>query len=264
MKCKDILAALEELCPLQYREDWDNVGLLVGDGEREVNTVYLALDATTEVIDQACAAGAQLLLTHHPLIFDAMKKVTADDITGRRIIKLIQNDISHIAMHTNFDVMGMADAAADKLGLADREVLEVTYEDELSVEGIGRIGNMQTIMPMNAGEYAREVAQIFNLENVRIWGDTSRMVRRVAIMPGSGGEYFARAAAAGADVLITGDVKHHQAIDAAETGIPIIDAGHRGTEKLFDDYMQEFFRRTFPQIQVIKERDHEPFTVIVM
>lgn len=262
MKCNDILLALEELCPVEYREEWDNVGLLVGDLNRDVQTVYLAVDATSEVIDQAIAAGADLLLTHHPLIFTPLKKIVFGDIVGERVIKLIQADVSYIAMHTNFDVMGMADAVADRLHIGNREVLSVTYEDDISSEGIGRVGDVLTSQPMNAYKYAEFIAGVFGLSDVRIWGDGERPVNRVAVVPGSGAEYYKEAVSGKADVLVTGDVTHHKALDAIEAGITVIDAGHYGLEKIFTEYMRDFLTRSFPNLQVIVERSHEPFVTI--
>ena len=134
MNAACIIDMLEELSPREYAEKWDNVGLLVGREDKEVNTVYIALDATDEVIDAAIECEADMLITHHPMIFSPLKRVCADDFIGRRILKLSKYDISYYAMHTNFDVMGMADAAADEIDLVDRDVLDVTYEDEIGVE----------------------------------------------------------------------------------------------------------------------------------
>lgn len=113
-------------------------------GSREVDTVYIALDATDEVVDAASECGAQLLLTHHPMIFGGLKSVTTDDYVGERLIRLIRNDISYYAMHTNYDVMGMAELAADMLDLKDRKVLE----EVLDGEGIGRVGDLPRSMTL--------------------------------------------------------------------------------------------------------------------
>ena len=126
MKCKEIIAKIEETYPKERAESWDNPGLLVGDEEQEVKKVFLALDVTDETLEAAVQAGADLMITHHPLIFFGMKQVTAQDFIGRRIIKLIQNGISYYAMHTNFDILGMAELSADYLCLSEREILKVT------------------------------------------------------------------------------------------------------------------------------------------
>ena len=126
MTCQEIMERLEELSPAHYAKEWDNVGLLVGNREKTVKSIYIALDATKEVVDEAVALGADMILTHHPLIFKGMKRIVSDHFIGERLIGLIQNDICYYAMHTNFDIMGMADAAADELKLRNREVLQVT------------------------------------------------------------------------------------------------------------------------------------------
>ena len=257
MKCSEVMAKLEELSPLSFAEGWDNVGLLVGSREREVESVMIALDATDAVIDQAVLAGADMLLTHHPLIFSPQKRITADDFTGKRISKLILNDISYYACHTNFDVMGMGDEAAERLGLEERSVLEITFEDELSQEGIGRAGVLPEDMTLR--ECAAYVKEVFDLDRVKVFGEEGRKVRRAAVVPGSGGDYIRSAVNAGADVYISGDIGHHDGIDALEQGLAVIDAGHFGLEQIFVPYMKEILSRELPMLHLLTARQQEPF-----
>lgn len=121
MKCYEVIEKLESLSPTVFAEAWDNIGLLAGRRDKEVRTVFIALDATDDVIEEAVRLRADLLLTHHPLIFKKLGSVSTDDFIGRRICELIRNDISYYAMHTNFDGApgGMADLAAERLGLKD-------------------------------------------------------------------------------------------------------------------------------------------------
>ncbi len=260
MKCYEIIDKLESLSPTEFAEEWDNIGLLAGRRDKEVRTVYIALDATDAVIEEAVRLGADLLLTHHPLIFKKMSRVNTDDFIGRRVCELIRNDISYYAMHTNFDVMGMADAAADELSLKDRRVLDVTYEDDISKEGCGRVGELKDSMRVEA--LAGLVKEKFHVPNVRVFGDLDSPVRTVAVMPGSGGGFIQDALAAGADVMITGDVGHHEGIDAVAQGLAVIDAGHYGIEKLFISYMEEFMKRELPGVQIYKAEIREPFIVV--
>ena len=257
MKLKAIMQMLEELCPRSFAMSWDNVGLQVGYSDKEVETIALALDATSEVIESAAISGADLLLTHHPLLFGGIKNITASNYLGKRIIDLIRNDICCYAIHTNFDVLGMADAAADMLHLSDREVLEVTYEDDISVEGIGRIGTL--LEPVRLSELAEKVAEIFEIEHVRYYGDPDQMLVTCAILPGSGKGEIDLAVKAGADVYITGDISHHDGIDAVEKGIAVIDAGHYGIEKLFIPYMKEYLEREMPELRIISCDAGAPF-----
>ena len=130
MQCKEIIQVIEATFPRTAALGFDNVGLLAGRSEKEVSRIYLALDATDVVIDRAIKEGADMLITHHPLLFSAVKKVTDEDFITRRIVKLIQNDISYYAMHTNYDVLGMAELSGKIMDLQNGEVLDVTYTDE--------------------------------------------------------------------------------------------------------------------------------------
>lgn len=260
MRCYEIIEKLESLSPAAFAEDWDNIGLLAGRRDKEVGTVYIALDATDDVIGEAVRLGADLLLTHHPLIFKKLGRINTDDFIGRRVYELIRNDISYYAMHTNFDVMGMADAAADELSLTDRQVLNVTYEDDISKEGCGRVGRLRE--HMSVADLAELVKAKFHVPNVRVFGDLGDIVETAAVMPGSGGDYIRDALRTGADVMITGDISHHEGIDAVAQGITVIDAGHYGIEKLFISYMEEFLRREMRGLQIYKAEIREPFVVV--
>ncbi|MCR5509080.1 MAG: Nif3-like dinuclear metal center hexameric protein [Lachnospiraceae bacterium] len=260
MKCEKIIASLEELSPLDYAEDWDNVGLIVGRRDKEVKSVYLAVDPTDEVIRSALKAGADMVITHHPLIFRAIKKVNSDDFIARRVLALARNDISYYAMHTNFDVMGMADEAADSIGLKKRSVLSVTYEDDIAKEGFGRVGRLPKVMTLE--ECARYVKKCFKLKYVRVYGDLDSELETAAVCPGSGKSMIKDAIAAGADVYITGDIEHHDGLDCVAQGLMVIDAGHYGIEKIFIDYIRDYLGRNFPGLSVYTHGDTEPFTVI--
>ena len=260
MLLSEIMESLEEFCPLSFAEKWDNCGLQAGRSDKEVGTVYLALDATGEVTEDAIRQHADLILTHHPLLFNGIRNVTDKDHVGRRLVRLLREDMAVYSMHTNFDVMGMADAAAYELNLMGREVLEVTYEDAISHEGLGRIGELPEHMPLQ--ELAELVRDTFHVSNVRVYGDAQAPVIRVAILPGSGKDEIDTALKMDADVLITGDITHHAGIDAIEKGIYVIDAGHYGVEKLFIPYMEEFLHRELPQLRVIKAPEHEPYFTV--
>ncbi len=260
MLLSDIIERLEEFCPPSFAQDWDNVGLQAGRTAKEVRTVYLALDATSEVVSDAARVQADLIITHHPLLFGGIKHVTDKDYVGKRIVELLRNDMALYSMHTNFDVMGMAGAAAEELGILRPEVLEVTYEDDISREGLGRIGELAEHMTLH--DCAMFVRDTFRVPHVRYYGDPEDMIIIAAVLPGSGKDEIDCAIRAGADVLITGDITHHVGIDAVEKGISIIDAGHYGVEKLFVPYMRDFLSRELPLLKVICEREKEPFTEV--
>lgn len=260
MKCEQILDSICGLCPYEFAEGWDNVGLLAGDINKEVRTIYLAIDATDYIIDDAIKKGADLIITHHPLIFSPMKRITNEDFTGRRLIKLIQNDISYAAMHTNFDVMAMGYEAADRLKIKNTEVLDVTVYDDDNAEGIGRIGELSYVQPLS--ELSVFVKRVFALEYVKVFGDLDREIKIAAISPGSGKSVIDVAIKKGADVLITGDIDHHSGIDAQMQGLCIIDAGHYGIEKIFVQVVSEYLSRNCPGIKIFCEELKEPFSYI--
>lgn len=260
MQSKDVITILEELSPVSYAEDWDNVGLLAGRRDKEVRSVLLALDATDEVIEQAVRQDVSMLVTHHPMLFHPVSRVTTEDFIGRRLYRLIQKDICYYAMHTNFDVMGMADAAADELCLKDRQVLDITYEDEIAKEGIGRFGRLPGIMTL--AECAAYVKERFDLKSVRIFGDADTELEWAAVCPGSGKSYIKKAVKMGADVYITGDIDHHSGLDAVAQGMCIIDAGHFGLEHIFVPYMKEYLERKLPALTVYAAEQQAPFEVI--
>lgn len=260
MLCKDIINQIEFVYPRTAALGFDNVGLLVGSGEKEVKKIYLALDATDEVIEEAVNNKIDLLITHHPLIFNGMKRVTDEDFIGRRIIKLIQSDISYYAMHTNYDVLGMAELANTILGLNNSEVLDVTAEINESPEGIGRVGNLDRERTVR--ECCEYVKEKLALENVRVFGDLEQRVQRMAVSPGSGKSAIGPALQKGAQVLVTGDIGHHEGIDATAQGLAIIDAGHYGTEYIFIEDMKKFLENKWMDVKVMATDVKHPFQVI--
>ena len=260
MLCKEIIQVIEAAYPREAALDFDNVGLLAGRTEKEVKRVYIALDATDAVIDRAVEAGADMLITHHPLIFSPLKKVTDEDFVSRRVVKLIQNDISYYAMHTNYDVLGMAELAEKILGFRNSEVLVITLEKDGKPEGIGWFGELEK--PMTLEECCVYVKHKLNLGSLKVFGDMQAEVSRLAISPGSGKTAIAAAIAKGADVLVTGDIGHHDGLDAVEQGLSVIDAGHYGTEYIFIDDMRRFLEDKLPVLDVITTPVIHPFQVI--
>ncbi len=254
--CQELIEKLEERYPRMYACGWDNTGLLAGDREQAVQTVYIALDAVEAVIDEAVKAGTDLLVTHHPMIFGSIKSVTGDDYVGRRLIRLIRENISCYAMHTNYDVMGMAELAASYLGLQDTFVLE----EVLDGEGIGRVGALRDSMTLK--DCADLVKERFHLPNVKVFGDLNKIVRTAAISPGAGKSMAEPALLSGADVLITGDIDHHTGIDMEDCGLMVIDAGHYGIEHIFIEDIKKFLERHFPDLTIHTARIRQPFTVL--
>ena len=263
MLCQEIIEELEAHYPRSCAMDWDNVGLLVGRRTKDVHRIYTAVDATDEVIEAAVEAKADMLVTHHPMIFSGMKRITEDDFIGRRVLRLIQNDIAYYAMHTNYDVMGMAELSGEVLGLKDAEVLDVTCAEsplDGSPQGIGRVADLED--PISLRECCELVKAKYELDAVKVFGNPDTEIRRVAISPGAGKSMLSAALAAHADVLITGDIDHHTGIDAAAQGLMIIDGGHYGIEKIFVPDVAAYLREKCPDIEVIEAPVCNPFQIV--
>lgn len=269
MRCKEIIARIEKRFPPVYAQEWDNVGLLVGHYNQEVRSVLFALDATDEVIEEAVSKGVQMLITHHPMIFKGIGQINDRNFVGKKILRLAENKIACYAMHTNFDVMGMAQALADLLQLTEQEVLVEVQPAAVdgkkdhnsdTVQGIGRIGYFEKEMTLR--ECARFVKEQLQLPFLTVSGNPDSIVHHAAVSSGSGKSVIADALKKGADVLITGDIGHHEALDAKEQHLCIIDAGHYGTEKLFADYMERWFMDELPGVVCYQAAQGEPFFVL--
>ena len=260
MTIQTLCEKLEELAPEALALDWDNTGFLVGDQSRELHTVYLALDATEDTILAAQQCRAELILTHHPLIFRSVARVTTEDFVGRRICQMIQSGISCQAMHTNFDVCVMGTLACEQLGLEQLQPLEITGSWQGKPCGIGVLGTAPR--PLTLGECAALVKERFDLSQTLAYGATEHRIQRLAMVPGSGADDIPCALAAGADVLITGDITHHKGIDAWEQGLAVVDAGHYGLEHIFVDFMAAYLAGHFPELNIYKEEYKLPYHII--
>lgn len=262
MTAKELIQKIEEVFPLDKAAPWDNPGLQAGRRQKEVKKVFLALDATEDVIAQAKAWGADLLFTHHPLTMDGVKSVTGDTLTGRKMLELLQSDICCYASHTNYDVIEMAHLAGSMMKLQKAEILEVTGIDPNTAEymGFGRVGSL--VRPVTLRECGELVKTIFKLDNVKIFGDLDQVIQRVAITPGSGKSMIGAAIEKKAQVLITGDIGHHEGIDAVDQGTAVIDAGHYGLEHIFVQQMEKFLPTIAPNLEIKKAENTVPFQVI--
>ena len=260
MKVKELTGWLDGRYPSSAAEHWDNVGLLVGDDEEEVSHVFLALDLTESTLAQAIDAGADMIITHHPMIFEGQKKINNHTFTGRRILSLIKHNIQYYAMHTNYDILGMADLSADYLRLTDREVLSVTAETQDGKDGFGRVGELPRKMSLKeCGEFVKNA---LSLNDVKIYGDPDTQVEKAAICTGSDKSMIADVLAKGAQVYVTGDIDHHTGIDAVAQGLTIVDAGHYGTEYIFMKAMEKVLKEQYPNLQITCAKVQSPYMIL--
>ena len=219
MNVKDIYGLLDAAAPFASQEPWDNSGLLLGDPQAKVTAILFALDVTEAVIDEALALGANLIVTHHPLMFSPIQRITADDYESRLIARMLKSDLAQIASHTCLDRApgGVNDALAERLALLD-----------VTGEGFLRVGNLP--QSLRAKELKAYLAAALETD-VRLMGDPNREIRRLGLCSGAGSGEWPEAAALGAEGFLTGEVKHHHALAMADAGIPCFECGHFATEQ---------------------------------
>ncbi len=360
-KCETIISLMENIAPRHLAEDWDNVGLLIGDSNKPINRIFVCLDLPEWVLEEALDRDVDLIITHHPIIFSGLKKISSDTAIGRKVMKLIKNNICVYSSHTNLDITkdGLNDALANKLGFKSYDIIQPTgIEDlykvvvyipegderrllnSLSKAGAGYIGNysscsfrskglgtfkaeedatpyighkgileevieykVETVVPENLlkgvikeiinnhpyeepaydifklnnkgeirgigrlGElnksvsllsYVEFVRSALEIKNIAYAGKPDRLIKKVAIINGSGNKYVGVAKRSGADVLITGDMQYHQIVDALEDGLSIIDAGHFDTEKqmikMVTNYLKSVIGKLGYTVEVIDSK----------
>ena len=261
MKAGELILQLEQLAPPRMALSWDNPGLICGRHEKEIRKIMIALDATEETVERAAEEGCDLILTHHPMIFRAISKVNDETPLGRKLLRLIRADICCYAMHTNFDAAPgcMADIVCERMGMKKEAPLEPAREDDGTVadHGIGFIGSLE--QPLSCASLTALLRERFGL-NGAVYYDSGKMISRAAVCPGSGHGMLEAAVRAKADVLITGDMGHHDGIDALDAGISLIDAGHFGLEHVFVGFMQNWIREHAPEFTVLlDETDRRHF-----
>jgi dinuclear metal center YbgI/SA1388 family protein len=228
----EVVAAFERLYPPDTAASWDRVGLVSGDLDQPVSLVHFAVDPTLAVIEEARAAGADLLVTHHPLLLRGIHSVATTSAKGASVTSLVRSDIALYVAHTNADVAspGVCDALASACGLVDVGPMEGINGET----GIGRVGSLDT--PLRLREFVERLATVLPRAagGIRVAGPADAMVSRVAVVGGAGDDRFDVVRASGADVYVTADLRHHPVLEAREEargGAPyLVDAGHWATE----------------------------------
>ena len=226
---QDVNQFLSKFAPPSLAEDWDNVGLQVGNLEDKLTGTLVSLDVTENVLWEAVEHDSNLLITHHPLFFRPIQCL--DDAKGpTRLARLAtQMGINILSFHTNLDStrQGLNDLLAKKLKVQALKPLIPSLDKQMPQAGLGRIGK---VSKTRLGNFTQTIARQLKIKNLRYVGDPKHPIQKVAVLTGSGGGYFLEAKQAGADVLVTGDVKYHHALDALGEGITLIDIGHYAGE----------------------------------
>ncbi|MDN5796147.1 MAG: Nif3-like dinuclear metal center hexameric protein [Intrasporangium sp.] len=234
VRLREVVARLEALYPPASAAAWDRVGLVTGDLDQPVRRILFALDPTLAVIEEATAWGADLLVTHHPLLLRGVHSVATTGAKGASVTRLVVADIALYVAHTNADVSdpGVSGVLADALGLGGQRPLS-------QIEGYaaGRVGELPA--PLSLVAFATRLSEVLppSVGGIRVAGDPDGAVRTVAVLGGSGDDQFDAVRASGADVYVTADLRHHPALEAREEARGsrpyLIDAGHWATESLW-------------------------------
>ena len=259
MLCKDIIEIIEKAAPLGLAYPWDNSGFLCGDINKEVKKLYITLDVNMYTIDEAVKEGADMILSHHPIMFGGIKKIDYSTPQGYVIKQLIKNDIALYASHTPMDCAekGINEMLADKLGIINRKILETN--ESFKCCGLGRYGDLKTEMTLSS--FAEIVKAALNTPFVRICGDPDTIIKTAAVGGGACDDLIPMAKTMGADVMVTSDMKYHISMDSIESGICVIDAGHYPTEVFVIDIFADLFKDY--DIEIVKSTEKDVFEVIV-
>ncbi len=243
-KVKDVTGVIEEFAPLAIQEGWDNSGLCIGSPEDRVSSVLLGLDCTPELVDEAVECGADMIVTHHPLIFSGLKKISPDDQVGAAVIKAVRAGISIYAAHTSADkvIAGVSGAMAARLGLLNVGILDEDGEGT----GLGVVGDLPE--PLTAEEAVRLVKERFNLKMMRSSRPVDGKISRIAMCGGAGGSLIGAARKSGAQLYLSGDISYHNFF--APDGFMIMDIGHYESEIEIVDILFSLIKKNFPTFAV--------------
>lgn len=251
-KCADIISFIEKAAQPELAEEWDNTGLLIGSGKENVKRILLSLDVTTASVQKAIEKNADLILTHHPVIFTSINRLNPDETIGRLIYLLVKNGISVYTAHTNMDnaETGVNTQLADKLGIRNTAVMG---------DGPGRFGETDKAYVMD--EFTCMVKSSLNTKYVRVIGKAADAIHSAAVFGGCFDGDLEAFRKTGADVLVTGDVKYHTALYALESGLCIIDAGHFATEAVILPVLKASLNDAFPGVETICFQQEDPFII---
>ena len=247
-----ICEALDEFAPRRLAEEWDNVGLLVGDPQAGVQRVMTCLTVTPASAAEAVADGADLIVTHHPLPFRALKRLTTDNTPGRLLLQLIRAGIAVFSPHTAFDsaAAGINQQLAEGLGL--RNIAPLVAKDEVPPLGAGRFGELPPETPL--AELASRLKAFLKLSGLHVVGNAQQPCRRVAVACGAAGEFLEPARGAGCDTLVTGETTFHTCLEAEAREIALLLPGHFASERFAVETLAVTLARQFPELTVWASR----------
>ena len=259
MKLEDIMNFLEKKYSPALAEKWDNSGLIIGRKESNISAVIVCIDITVDVIEQAAANRAELIISHHPLIFSEIKRITNDTLLGEKILKLAEKNIAVYSMHTNVDsaVHGLNDYILDKLSLGGEKSVWMKNEN-YPESGLGRILKLKKEDSLH--NIIKIVKERLNLKKIRVAGNENKKIKKIAVLSGSGGSLISEIDKT-VDLYITGDLKHHETLDALEEGLTLIDLGHYESENIFSELIKKDLEEFFNG-KIIQAKENQVFKII--
>ena len=267
MIVQDIVDYMEGIAPVELKESYDNVGLMIGNKKDKVKSILFCLDCNLEVINEAKLKCVDMIISHHPLLFKRPSSITPETLQGKKIIELIKADINLYSSHTNLDSVknGMNDTMIKLLDLNIKDAY-IMEKSSSSIEkaGIGRIIELTTWI--TAKELCSTVKEKFQLKNIRFVGDLNNKITKIALINGSGQDYFELARNLGAQCIITGDTTYHFVSDYKEMGLFIIDVGHFSCEqplfKIISKNIEDYINLKDPTVKVFfSEVEKEPYEI---
>lgn len=259
MKLENIIAFLEKKYKPDLAEKWDNSGLILGRKEKKIYKILTCLDITNEIVKQAVNGRVDLIISHHPLIFSEIKKITGDTILGEKLLDLIENNIAVYSIHTNADsaLGGLNDFILEKICLeGKKDILFINENDNIA--GLGR--SIVLKKEMNIQEIIKTIKEKLGLKFLRISGENNKNIKKIAVLTGSGGSlipYLKK----DIDLYITGDLKHHETLDGIEAGYTLIDLGHYESEIIFSELMEKDLKNFFDG-EVLKAVENQVFKIV--
>ncbi len=244
MRCIDIANIMEKIAPTSLAESWDNVGLIMGNNDQVINKIMIALDATEEVVLETVHQKCDMLITHHPFIYSKINRITNETPMGRKILMLLKNNISVYSAHTNLDKSegGVCDILCNLIGLTDIRVIK----DENGSNGFLRIGKLPK--PISISALASNAIENLQTTYITSTADKNKIIETVAVASGSGMSLVKEVLNLNADLFITGDVKYHDAIDAYEMGLPVMDITHYAGEIDIVNELKRLLEAEFKEI----------------
>lgn len=261
MKISEIIDYMNELAPPGYAEDWDNVGLMIGSRNNKADKILICLDVNSKVIKEAIDNKVDLIISHHPFLFAKLNRIDFDTLKGEHIATLIKHNISVFSAHTNLDFAanGVNDTLAETIGLTKCDNLKPYIPEGYDCDlGMGKIGELPE--KMNFDDFVASVKRNLYIENLRIIGIKPDKIKSAAIFCGSFDGDLNSVKRQKVDVLITGDIKYHTALDACEMGLCILDVGHFASERLIVNKLKSILERRFNNIELICSRmENDPF-----